>query len=217
MCCAPSGPGPGLGRGPGRGPDGPGPSGPGGGATAAVTGTKDPGLFTGEHYGMSAFSCKIPNGKYLAKLYFAETFAGVTGPGQRVFSYTVQGHEFKDFDIWAKAGGPRRAYIETVPVEVTNGEFRIVFTRQVENPTINAIEIVPQADAATGAASSAETIRIKAGVSTQFTDSNGHVWQPDKGFEGGGMGGMFQMRGWGAGGRRVRWRSWRVRWFWRRR
>ena len=73
---------------------------------------------------MSAFSCKIPNGKYLAKLYFAETYAGITGPGQRVFSFNVQGQEFKDFDIWAKAGGPRRAYIETVPVEVTNGEFR---------------------------------------------------------------------------------------------
>ena len=56
-----------------------------------------------------------------------------------------------------------RAYIETVPVEVTNGEFRIVFTRQVENPAIKAIEIVPQAEAAAGAASSAATIRIKAG------------------------------------------------------
>ena len=120
---------------------------PGGGSATAVTGTKDPGLFVGEHWGMRAFSCKIPNGKYLAKLYFAETYAGITGPGQRVFSFTVQGHEFKDFDIWAKAGGPRRAYIETVPVEVTNGEFRIVFTAQVENPAINAIEIIPQAEA----------------------------------------------------------------------
>jgi len=31
-----------------------------------------------------------------------------------------------------------------VPVEVTNGELRIVFTSQVENPEINAIEIIPQ-------------------------------------------------------------------------
>ena len=84
-----------------------------------------------------------------------------------------------------KAGGFRRAYIETVPVEVTNGEFRIVFTAQTENPAINAIEIVPQAKDATGAASSATTIRIKAGLSTPFTDSSGQVWQPDQGFEGG--------------------------------
>ena len=109
-----------------------------------IAGTKDPGLFWSEHYSMSAFSCKIPNGKYLAKLYFAETYAGIAGPGQRVFSFNVQGQEFKDFDIWAKAGGPNRAYIETVPVEVTNGEFRMIFTPQIENPAIKAIEIIPQ-------------------------------------------------------------------------
>jgi hypothetical protein len=149
---------------------------------------------------MSSFSCKLPNGKYRAKLYFSETYAGVTGPGQRVFSFTVQGHEFKDFDIWEKAGGPRRAYIESVDVEVTNGEFRIDFTRQVENPAINAIEIVPQSKAGAGAGSPAATVRIKAGLSTPFTDSSGGVWQPDTGFEGGGMGGMAQMPGGFGGG-----------------
>jgi enterochelin esterase-like enzyme len=120
--------------------------------STVIEGTKDPALFLSEHYAMDSFSCKIPNGKYIAKLYFAETFEGITGPGQRVFSYNVQGHEFKDFDIWAKAGGPNRAYIETVPVVVTNGEFRIVFTSQVENPEINAIEIIPQTEAETSAA-----------------------------------------------------------------
>ena len=155
--------------------------GSGSGSAAVVTGTKNPGLFTSEHFSMTAFSCKIPNGKYLAKLYFAETYEGITGPGQRVFSYDVQGHEFKDFDVWVKAGGFRRAYIETVPAEVTNGEFRIVFTPKVENPAIKAIEIIPQA----GAAPSAATIRIKAGASEPFTDSSGNVWQPDSGFEGG--------------------------------
>jgi alcohol dehydrogenase (cytochrome c) len=134
---------------------------------------------------MSAFSQKVPNGKYLAKLYFAETFEGITGPGQRVFSFNVQGHEFKDFDIWVKAGGPRRAYIETVPVDVTNGQFRIEFTAQVENPAIKAIELVPKAEAETGESTTAATIRVNAGLSEPFTDSSGNVWQPDQGFEGG--------------------------------
>jgi hypothetical protein len=160
-------------------------------------------MFTSEHFGMSAFSQKIPNGKYLAKLYFAETYAGVTGTGQRVFSMNVQGHELKDFDVWAKAGGARRAYIETVPVEVTNGEFRIDFTRQVENPAINAIEIIPQPEVATDGAPAVAAIRIKAGQATPFTDSSGQVWQPDKGFEGGnlsqGTGGMGGFPG-GPGG-----------------
>lgn len=168
---------------------GPGVSGREGGSATAVTGTKDPELFLSEHWGMRAFSCEIPNGKYLAKLYFAETYEGITGSGQRVFSFNVQGHEFKDFDIWAKAGGSKRAYIETVPVEVTNGEFRITFTAKTENPAINAIEIIPQAGAGTAVASSATTIRIKAGRSTPFTDSMSQVWQPEKGFEGGMAGG----------------------------
>jgi enterochelin esterase-like enzyme len=111
----------------------------------AIEGTKDPGLFLSEHYSMNSFSCKLPNGKYIAKLYFAETFEGITGPGQRVFSFNVQGQDFKDFDIWAKTGGSHRAYVETVPVTVTDGESRIVFTSQIQNPEINAIEITPQA------------------------------------------------------------------------
>jgi alpha-N-arabinofuranosidase len=149
------------------------------GLIPAATGTKEPGLFRSEHYSMSAFSCKIPNGKYLAKLYFAETYSGIGGPGDRVFSFNVMGCEFKDFDIWAKAGGFNRAYIETVPVEVTDGEFRITFTHQIENPAINAIEIIPQT------ASSTTTIRIRAGQSEPFTDSMGQVWEPERGFKGG--------------------------------
>ena len=96
--------------------------------------TKDAGLFLTEHYCDGFFFLKLPNGKYLAKLYFAETFDGIGGPGQRVFSYNVQGHDFKDFDIWAKTGSANRAYVESVPVEVTNGEFRITFKPQGRKP-----------------------------------------------------------------------------------
>ena len=161
-----------------------GPGGSAAGSAATVAGTQDPALFQSERFGMRAFSSQLPNGKYLARLYFAETYEGITGPGQRVFSFNVQGREFKDFDIWQKAGGPRRAYIETVPVEVTNGEFRIGFTAQVENPAIKAIEVIPQPPAA-GVAASAATLRVKAGMSAPFTDSSGQIWQPDSGFEGG--------------------------------
>jgi|SRR5665213_247649 len=113
-------------------------------AGTAIANTKDAGLFLSEHYSMNSFSVMVPNGKYLAKLYFAETFDGITGAGQRVFSYNVQGHDFKDLDLYVKAGGPNRAYIESVPVEVTNGKFTITFTSNVENPEINAVELDPQ-------------------------------------------------------------------------
>jgi hypothetical protein len=92
---------------------------------------------------MSSFSRPLPNGKYIIKLHFAETFEGISGAGQRVFSFNVEGHEFKDFDVWVKAGGGLRAYVETVPVEVTDGKLDITFTANVENPEINGIEILP--------------------------------------------------------------------------
>lgn len=111
-------------------------------ADVVIEGAADPVLFRSEHYGMHSFSCKLPNGKYVARLYFSETFEGINGPGERVFSFKVQDREFKNFDIWAKAGGPNRAYIESVPVEVIDGQFRIAFIPNIENPAINAIEIV---------------------------------------------------------------------------
>lgn len=145
---------------------------------SSIAGTKEPGLFESEHWGMTAFKRKVPAGKYLVKLYFAETYQGITGAGQRVFSFDVQGKEFKDFDVWEKAGGFRRAYIESVPVEVTDGELRITFTRKVDNPAIKAIEIIPDDK-------DAKAIRIKAGQSTPFKDSSGQEWLAEQGFEGG--------------------------------
>ena len=108
-----------------------------------IANTKDPALYRTERYGMTSFSYPVPNGKYIVKLHFAETFDGISGPGDRVFSFNVQGHPFNDFDVWAKAGGPNRAYIETVNVEVTDGKLDITFTPKVENPEINGIEILP--------------------------------------------------------------------------
>ena len=109
-----------------------------------IANTKSPDLYRAERYSMDSFSWPVPNGKYVVKLHFAETFEGITGPGERVFSFNVQGKEFKDFDPWVKAGGPLKAYIETVPVEVTDGKIKITFTPKVENPQICAIEIIPQ-------------------------------------------------------------------------
>ena len=57
--------------------------------------------------------------------------------------FNVEGKEFKDFDVWVKAGGFARAYVETVPVEITDGKLDITFTPNIENPEINGIEILP--------------------------------------------------------------------------
>ena len=106
--------------------------------------TTTPSLYRAERYSMTAFVLKVPNGKYVVKLHFAETFEGISGKGERVFSFNVEGKEFKDFDVFVKAGGANRAYIETVEVEVTDGKLDITFTAKVENPEINALEIIPR-------------------------------------------------------------------------
>ena len=109
-----------------------------------IANASDPKIYQAERYSMTKFTQTLPNGKYTVKLHFCETFDGITGPGQRVFSFNVQGHEFKDFDVWVKAGGPLKAYVETVPVEVNDQNLVITFTSNVENPQINGIEILPQ-------------------------------------------------------------------------
>ena len=113
------------------------------GSDMQIANTQDQAIYRTERYGMSSFSYKLPNGKYIVKLHFAETYEDITGPGQRVFSLNVAGHEFKDFDVWAKTGGARRAYIETVNVDITDGKLDIAFTTNIQSPEINGIEIIP--------------------------------------------------------------------------
>lgn len=111
---------------------------------AQIANTTDPAIYRAERYSVSGYNFGVPNGKYTVKLLFAEVYSGITGPGGRVFSFDVQGHEFKNFDIWVKAGGPDKAYIQSVDVDVTNGVLNITFTPDVENPKVNGIEILPR-------------------------------------------------------------------------
>jgi len=102
-----------------------------------------PQIFQTERYSMSAYEFNLPNGKYTVRLHFAETFTGITGVGQRVYSFAVQGQKPEnDFDIFKEAGGPYKAIQrEYKGVMVTDGKLRITFTPNIENPAINGIEI----------------------------------------------------------------------------
>ena len=111
---------------------------------AQIASTKDPGIYRAERYSVSAYNFGVPNGKYTVNLLFAEVYTGITGPGGRVFSFDVNGHEFKNFDIWVKAGGPDKACVQSVDLDVTNGVLNITFTPGVENPKVNGIEILPR-------------------------------------------------------------------------
>lgn len=121
-------------------------------ADLQVTGTATPELYRTERYGMDSYSVKVPNGKYVVKLHFSEDYDGVGSPGDRVFTFAVKDgtaaegrvvKEVKDFSPWKASGAQFKAYVETVPVEVTQGAITVTFTPQVENPQINALEILP--------------------------------------------------------------------------
>jgi len=127
-----------------------------------IANTKSPELYRSERYSMDSFSWPAPNGQYVVKLHFAETYEGITGPGERVFSFNVQGNAFKDFDPWVKAGGFLKAYVETVLAEVTDGKIQVTFTPKVQNPQICAIEIIPQPVHGTGAGMTVPAVKTLA-------------------------------------------------------
>ncbi len=109
-----------------------------------IENTKTPSVYRAERFGMTEFSYKLANGNYTVKLHFAICYEVIDGPGQSRFSLDVEGHAIKDLDIWKKAGGRQRAYIETIPVTIADGKLDITFTAEGEGgPTICAIEIIP--------------------------------------------------------------------------
>jgi hypothetical protein len=92
----------------------------------------------------------------------------------------------QNFDIVAAAGGPNLAVDETYSVTVTRGMIDIQLTAVVQNPEINAIQIVAGAGSGTGAGSGSgfNPVRVRAGGGP-VTDASGNVWSADTGFIGG--------------------------------
>ena len=91
---------------------------------------------------MSAYKFILPNGKYTVRLHFAETFEGIIGEGQRVFSVSINGKTvLEDLDLYREVGWQKPVVKEFKNVAVTNKELVIGFTFDIENPEINGIEV----------------------------------------------------------------------------
>jgi enterochelin esterase family protein len=110
-----------------------------------ITGTDIPRIYETERYSVESYKFMVPNGKYTVRLHFAETFEGITGPGERVFSVSVQGQEvLKDLDLFKTVGPLKPLVKEYKGVPVENGLLVIGFTPNVENPQICGIEILAE-------------------------------------------------------------------------
>jgi len=114
------------------------------GTAMKIEGTNDPRIYQTEHYLMSSFVAEVPNGKYTARLHFAETYPDIATQGPRVSDVTIQGKTaLKDFDVSEAAGGVRKAVVKVFKdLEVTNGKLEIGFVSKKQNPEINGIEIL---------------------------------------------------------------------------
>ncbi|HRV49007.1 MAG TPA: malectin domain-containing carbohydrate-binding protein [Sedimentisphaerales bacterium] len=110
-----------------------------------ITGTEIPRIYETERYSMEAYKFTVPNGKYTVRLHFAETFEGIMGPGERVFSVSVPGHEvLQDLDLFKTVGPLKPLVKEYKGVSVENGQLVIGFMPNIENPQICGIEILAE-------------------------------------------------------------------------
>jgi len=110
-----------------------------------ITGTEIPRIYETERYSMGSYKFTVPNGKYTVRLHFAETFEGITGQGERVFSVSVPGQVvLKDLDLFKTVGPLKPLVKEYKGVSVENGQLVIGFTPNIENPQICGIEILAE-------------------------------------------------------------------------
>lgn len=117
------------------------------GTSAAIAGTSDPTLYRSLRWDAAGgpelqYAFTVPNGVYQLRLLFAETFPPTYVVGARRFSVQVEGvTTFSNVDVYAEAGAAT-ALVKTTTVAVSDGQLNILFMHGVENPFVNAIEIV---------------------------------------------------------------------------
>ncbi|MGD0940197.1 MAG: malectin domain-containing carbohydrate-binding protein [Terracidiphilus sp.] len=80
--------------------------------------TTDPHLFDGERFGHFNYQIPVAPGRYTVTLYFTESYIGAMAPGQdnggRIFDVYANGVALlRNFNIFAKAGGPNKPVVET--------------------------------------------------------------------------------------------------------
>jgi phospholipase C/PKD repeat protein len=117
---------------------------------ASINGSNDPALFKTQRWNSSTnstplqYSLNVPNGTYTVNLYFAETYIPNQKVGARVFNIALEGSTvFSNLDVYAMAGANTQL-VESAPVTVNDGVLTIGFLPVVQNPFVNAIEVLSQ-------------------------------------------------------------------------
>lgn len=111
-----------------------------------IVGSKCPEIYFTERHSLSKYVFNVPDGEYLVRLHFAETYTGIMGAGERVFAVSVNDEEvFPAVDPFEEGGGLFKPVIKEVDdVEPANGKITIGFKENIQSPQINGIEIIGQ-------------------------------------------------------------------------
>lgn len=149
----------------------------------AIAATGDDVLYQSERYDSSSsganlqYAFAVPAGEYEVVLHFAETFATITGPGQRVFDVTAEGElAIDDLDIFARVGA-NTALAVAFPVRVLDGTLDLAFLHGVQSPKVCGIEIheIVDDDAPTAPSALAASNATTTSVDLAWTASTDNV------------------------------------------
>lgn len=132
---------------------------------AMVDGTDDDILYYTERFKLTGYSIPVDNGKHTVRLYFSEGFTRIEKAGERVFDVSVENQQVTDFDIFKEAGGRDRSVVKEFDVDVSDGSVDIAFTKKVQNPFVNAIEVI--AEGAVEISSPAPGLKIPTGATNE--------------------------------------------------
>jgi len=151
-----------------------------------VARTLDPVIYETSRVGEFSYDIPLQSGIYELRLYFAETSFGPAtfsggGESSRVFSINMNGSPLLgEVDPFRDAGGNNvadvRVFKDVSPAP--DGQLHLQFRRTVNEPFVNALEIVP------GIPGKLHPLRIVA-RDNSWTDQQGRVWNPDCYFSGG--------------------------------
>jgi hypothetical protein len=151
----------------------------------AIWGTREPRIYQSRREGAFQYDIPLSPGTYELRLHFAETLYGennVAGGGEasRVFNVYINGLEvLHEFDVISEAGPSTadvRAFKDIHPA--SDGKLHLRFEPYTNPPFLCAIEITP------GTPGRMRPIRMIA-LDRAYTDSQGHVWEPDRYARGG--------------------------------
>lgn len=108
--------------------------------TNNIANTEDDALYQTERFGDPLdYAFTLPNGSYTVDLHFAET--NFTSIGARVFDINIEGAGVIFGEDIFEMAGANSAYVESIPVVVTDGVLNINCNATTNNAKISAIEV----------------------------------------------------------------------------